>query len=220
MPVQEKKRKVLLTGATGLVGGQMLQALLADPSVAQVHALSRRPLAVSNPKLQNHLLDFSHLPALPQADEVYLALGTTIKVAGSQEAFRAVDHDANLAVAQAAIAAGVRRVGLVSAAAASARSSMFYNRVKGELENALKAMDLTALVIAQPSLLLDYRNGLGQPPRIGEILSIPIARLLAPLLPVTYRPVYARAVAQALVQTVPSAHGVVVLASGAMAMIG
>ena len=220
MPIQEQQRHVLLTGATGLVGGQMLQALLADPSVAQVHALSRRPLAVSHPKLQVHLVDFNHLPALPQADEVYLALGTTIKVAGSQAAFRAVDHDANLAVAQAAVAAGVRRVGLVSAAAANARSSMFYNRVKGELEDALKAMDLTALVIAQPSLLLDYRNGLGQPPRIGEILSIPIARLLAPLLPGTYRPVHARAVALALVQTVPAAQGVVVLASDTMAKIG
>ncbi|UVL91301.1 NAD(P)H-binding protein [Pseudomonas sichuanensis] len=220
MPVQEKQRHVLLTGATGLVGGQMLQALLSDPSVAQVHALSRRPLAVSHPKLQVHLADFNHLPALPQTDEVYLALGTTIKVAGSQAAFRAVDHDANLAVARAAVAAGARRVGLVSAAAANARSSMFYNRVKGELEDALKAMGLTALVIAQPSLLLDHRNGLGQPPRIGEILSIPIARLLAPLLPGTYRPVHARAVALALVQTVPTAHGVVVLASDTMAKIG
>ncbi|MDZ4017133.1 NAD(P)H-binding protein [Pseudomonas sichuanensis] len=220
MPVQEKQRHVLLTGATGLVGAQMLQALLSDPSVAQVHALSRRPLAVSHPKLQVHLADFNHLPALPQTDEVYLALGTTIKVAGSQAAFRAVDHDANLAVARAAVAAGARRVGLVSAAAANARSSMFYNRVKGELEDALKAMDLTALVIAQPSLLLDHRNGLGQPPRIGEILSIPIARLLAPLLPGTYRPVHARAVALALVQTVPTAHGVVVLASDTMAKIG
>lgn len=220
MPLQEKQRKVLLTGATGLVGGQMLQVLLADPSVAQVHALSRRPVAVSHPKLHIHLVDFNRLPPLPQADEVYLALGTTIKVAGSQAAFRTVDHDANLAVAQAAVAAGVRRVGLVSAAAANARSSMFYNRVKGELEDALKAMDLTALVIAQPSLLLDYRNGLGQPPRIGEILSIPIAMLLAPLLPGTYRPVHARAVALALVQTLPAAQGVVVLASGTMVKIG
>lgn len=81
-------------------------------------------------------------------------------------------------------------------------------------------MDLTALVIAQPSLLLDYRNGLGQPPRIGKILSIPIARLLAPLLPGIYRPVHARAVALAQVQTVPAAQGVVVLASDTMAKIG
>jgi uncharacterized protein YbjT (DUF2867 family) len=198
----------------------MLQALLADRTVLEVHALSRRPLKISHPKLQVHIVDFSRLPALPQADEVYLALGTTIKVAGSQAAFRAVDLEANLAVARAAIAAGARRVGLVSAAGANAKSSMFYNRVKGELEDALKSMGLTALVIAQPSLLLDHRDGLQQPPRIGEQIAIPIARLLAPLLPGTYRPVRARAVAQSLVKTVPTAEGLVVLASNVLARIG
>ena len=101
-------RTVLLAGATGLVGGQMLQALLADPTVAQVHALTRRDLNLHHPKLQPLRVDFTRLPALPPADELYLALGTTIKVAGSQAAFRAVDFDANLAVARAAVAAGVR----------------------------------------------------------------------------------------------------------------
>ena len=123
-------------------------------------------------------------------------------------------------MARAAVQAGARRVGLVSAAAANARSSMFYNRVKGELEDALKAMDLSALVIAQPSLLLDYRDGLGQPPRIGEIISIPIAKVLAPILPGAYRPVHARAVALSLVKTVPTAQGVVVLASNVLAKVG
>ncbi|WP_223871813.1 hypothetical protein [Candidatus Dactylopiibacterium carminicum] len=162
-------------------------------------------------------MDFSRLPVLPPADEVYLALGTTIKVAGSQAAFRAVDLYANLAVVRAAFAAGVRRVGLVSAAGADAKSSMFYNRVKGELEDALKAMTLETLVIARPSLLLDSREGLQQPPRIGEKIAIPIARLLAPLLPGTYRPVHARAVAQALISTVPLTRGVVVMASDELA---
>lgn len=198
----------------------MLQALLADRAVSQVHALSRRPLSVRHPKLQVHIVGFSRLPALPQADEVYLALGTTIKVAGSQAAFRAVDLEANLAVAKAAFAVGARRVGLVSAAGANAKSSMFYNRVKGELEDALKAMGLTALVIAQPSLLLDYRDGLEQPSRIGEQIAIPIAKLMVPLLPGAYRPVRAQSVAQALVKTVPKAKGVVVLASNVLAKIG
>jgi uncharacterized protein YbjT (DUF2867 family) len=214
------RRSVLLAGATGLVGGQILQALLADPTVAQVHALSRRPLTIQDPKLRVHIVDVHRLPDLPQADEAYLALGTTIKVAGSQQAFRAVDLDANLAVARAAFAAGVRRIGLVSAVGADAGSSVFYNRVKGELEEALKAMQLTALVIAQPSLLLDHRDGLQQPPRLGEKLAIPIGKLLAPVLPGRYRPVHARAVAQALVRTVPTAEGVVVLASDALARIG
>lgn len=214
------QRRVLLAGASGLVGGRILQALLMDRTVAKVHALGRRALPVSHPKLQVHVVDFGNLPVLPPADEVYLALGTTIKVAGSQEAFRAVDLSANLATARAAYAAGARRAGLVSAVGANSQSSVFYNRVKGELEDALKALGLTALVIAQPSLLLDYREGLQQPPRIGERIAIPVAKLLAPLLPGAYRPVRAEAVAQALVKTVPTAEGVVVLPSNVLARMG
>jgi uncharacterized protein YbjT (DUF2867 family) len=220
MNMRADQRKVLLAGATGLVGGQILQALLADRTVARVHALSRRPLAVEHPKLDVHIVDFSRLPALPPADEAYLALGTTIKVAGSQDAFRAVDLDANLAVARAAVDAGVRRIGLVSAVGANAGSSVFYNRVKGELEDALRRMTLTALVIAQPSLLLDRRDGLQQPPRLGEKLAIPVAKLLAPILPAAYTPVRAHAVARALVETLPVAEGVLVLPSGVMARTG
>lgn len=214
------QRRALLAGATGLVGGLILQSLLADPGVARVHALSRRPLRVEHPKLQLHIVDFSRLPALPEADEAYLALGTTIKVAGSQDAFRAVDLDANLAVARAAFDAGVRRIGVVSAVGANAGSPVFYNRVKGELEDALRRMNLRALVIAQPSLLLGDRDGLQQPPRLGERMAMPIAKLLAPILPGKYRPVHARAVAQALVRTVPVAEGVQVLASDALARAG
>ncbi|MEM0675246.1 NAD(P)H-binding protein [Dickeya oryzae] len=216
----EKNRVVLLAGATGLIGGQLLQLLLNDPDVSCIHALSRKPLKVSHPKLQVHLVDFTSLSQLPHADEAYLALGTTIKVAGSKEAFRAVDFDANLAVAQAAILAGVSRIGLVSAGAANAASSMFYTRVKGELEEALRALPLTTLVIARPSLLLDYRFGLGQPVRLGEIISIPIARLLSPILPGAYKPVRALAVARALTQKVPVTKGVVALSSDQLTKLG
>lgn len=216
----EKNRVVLLAGASGLVGGKLLQLLMNDPDVSCIHALSRKPLRVSHQKLKVHLVDFTSLPRLPHADEAYLALGTTIKVAGSKEAFRAVDFDANLAVAQAAIRAGVSRVGLVSAGAANATSSMFYTRVKGELEEALRALPLTTLVIARPSLLLDYRSGLGQPVRLGEIISIPIARLLSPVLPGAYKPVRALAVARALTQKVPVTNGVVILSSDQLIDLG
>ncbi|MDS1914709.1 NAD(P)H-binding protein [Enterobacter asburiae] len=213
-------RVVLLAGATGLVGGHLLQLLLNEPGVIRIHALSRKPLKVSHPKLQVHLVDFTSLPQLPHADEAYLALGTTIKVAGSKEAFRAVDFDANLAVAQAAIRAGVRRIGLVSAGGANVKSSMFYTRVKGELEEALRALPLTTLVIARPSLLLDYRSGLGQPIRLGEIISIPIARLLSPALPGAYKPVRALAVARAPAQTVLVRKGMMILSSDQLIELG
>jgi len=216
----EKNRVVLLAGATGLVGGQILQLLLDDPEVTCIHALSRRPLKVSHQKLQVHLVDFTSLPPLPHADELYLALGTTIKVAGSKEAFRAVDFSASLAVARAAVSAGVSRIGLVSAGGANAKSSVFYPRVKGELEEALKELPTTTLVIAQPSLLLDYRRGLGQPTRLVEMISIPLAKLIAPLLPGAYKPVRPRAVARALVQSVSTAEGIVVLTSEQLIRMG
>lgn len=206
-------RKVLLAGATGLIGSYLLEGLLADGSVAEVHALVRRPLKVSHPKLQVHQVDFTALPELPPIDEVFLALGTTIKVAGSREAFRAVDFEANLAVAKAAISAGAQRAGLVSAAGADAHSPVFYNRVKGELEAALRELRLKGLVIARPSLLLDSRKHLGQPPRLAESLAIPFARLISPLIPGPYKPVYGKLVAQALLERVPDAHALLTLAS-------
>src|SRR5882672_8155608 len=132
-------RTVALAGATGLVGREILRGLVADPGVSAIHVLARRAVAGGHAKVTAHIVDFTALPALPRIDEVYLALGTTIKVAGSRPAFRAVDYDANLAVARAALAAGAKRAGLVSAMGASARSGIFYNRIKGELEDALSA---------------------------------------------------------------------------------
>ena len=213
-------RKVLLAGASGLIGGLLLQGLLAHPAVTEVHALVRRPVDASHAKLRQHQVDFTALAALPEVDEVYLALGTTIRLAGSQAAFRAVDLHANLAVAEAAVKAGARRVGLVSAAGASSSSAVFYNRVKGELEDAFMALELDALVIARPSLLLDSRAHLGQAPRLAEKLSIPIGRLIAPWVPGAYRPVYAQSVATALLRHVPVATGLLVLPSDELARSG
>ena len=114
-------RTAIIAGATGLVGQEILKRLLADPSVPAVHSLGRRAAVFQNPKLTSHVVDFKQLPALPPADELYLAIGTTIKDAGSQDAFRSVDFDANLGVAKAALSAGVKRVGLSSAMGADPR---------------------------------------------------------------------------------------------------
>jgi uncharacterized protein YbjT (DUF2867 family) len=206
----------MLAGATGLVGQSLLQGLLADDAVTAVHTIGRRPVAMQHPKLTSHVVDFTALPLLSPLDEAYLALGTTIKVAGSQAAFRAVDFDANLGVARAALAAGVRRVGVVSAMGADARSSIFYNRVKGELEESLSALGFDALVIARPSLLTGDRLTLGQPARAGEKFAAFAGRLLKPFIPANYRPIAAASVARALLERVPVAQGREVLLSGAM----
>jgi len=215
-PAAHPARAALVAGATGLVGREILQGLLADPGVAAVHVLARRPLGFEHPKLTAHAVSFAQLPPLPAVDEAYLALGTTIKVAGSQAAFRAVDFDANLAVARAARAAGARRLGLVSAMGADSGSSIFYNRVKGELEQALEGLGFEGLVIARPSLLAGDRAALGQPVRGGEKWGLAVSRWLGPVIPANYRPILARDVAQALLRTVPSARGAQVLPSGRM----
>ena len=207
-------RTVALAGATGLVGREILRGLAADPSVSAIHVLGRRKLQA--PKVTSHVVDFRALPALGRLDEVYLALGTTIKVAGSQEAFRAVDFGANLAVAKAALSAGARRCALVSALGADPKSRIFYSRVKGELEDALTALPFERLVIARPSMLVGDRASLGQPARRGEGIALAVSRLLGPLIPRNYRSVAAADVAKSLLVRVPVGRGREVVLSGDM----
>lgn len=209
-------RSVVVAGATGLVGGHLVRRLCAEPSVAAVHVLVRRVPAFTAPQLVVHVVDFAALPALPPVDEVYLALGTTIRAAGSQAAFRAVDFDANLAVARAARSAGAKRLGVVSAMGADADARIFYNRVKGELEQALATLGFDALVIARPSLLRGDRAALGQPARTGEAWGARLDRVLRPVLPRALRAIDAADVAVALAQRVPVAHGREILRSARM----
>ncbi|WP_395058614.1 NAD(P)H-binding protein [Polaromonas sp.] len=194
-------RVALVAGATGLVGQEILARLLADKKYSVVHCVGRRPPGITHPKLVNHLVeDFATFEA-PAVDEVFIALGTTIKVAGSQSAFRAVDFDAVLAVARAARAAGARRLGIVSAMGADAKSSVFYNRVKGEMEAAVNRLGYASVVLARPSLLSGDRSALGQARRSAENFAARAMRLLKPLTPVNYRAIAAADVAAALVST-------------------
>jgi len=213
------RRRVWLAGATGLVGRELLDRLIADPDTSAVHLLLRRaaPVLPAHPKLQNHLVDFDRLPALPPADEVLIALGTTIKQAGSQEAFRRVDFDAVVNTARAGRAGGATRLGIVSALGADTRSGVFYNRVKGEMQQAVAALGYDTVVFAQPSLLLGDRARLGQPVRPLEALAMRWSKPVMALLPRGVRPITAADVAAALLQAVRSAGaGVKVLDSGAM----
>jgi uncharacterized protein YbjT (DUF2867 family) len=209
-------RQVLLAGASGLVGRELLRELLADPSIARVHALVRRELPQRDARLTQHIVDFAALPALPAVAEAYIALGTTIKVAGSQSAFRSVDADAVLAVARAARQAGAQRLGVVSAMGADAHSRVFYSRVKGETEQALAQLGFDTLVIARPSLLVGDRHAVGQPVRRGEEIGAQVSRWIGFAIPANYRPIEARRVARALHQAVPAGTGRRVLLSGQM----
>ena len=205
---------VWLAGASGLVGRALLEQL---PAGFSVHALLRKPLEKAPPSVTQHVLDL-HSPnfaaALPAPDAVFIALGTTIAQAGSQEAFRAVDFDLVVQIAQAAREAGARACAVVSAMGANADSRVFYTRVKGEAEAALIALNFEHLVIARPSLLDGDRESLPQPKRLGERWALALMRPLAPLIPLRWRPVQAQRVARAMAQAVSSAsRGVQILES-------
>lgn len=209
--------RVLVAGATGLVGREVLAALLADKAGPNVLTVGRRMLPLQHPRLQQQVVDFASLPALPPLDAAYIALGTTIKVAGSQEAFRAIDHDAVLAVARAARAAGARHLAVVSAMGADPASSIFYSRVKGEVEVALRGMGFDSLVIVRPSMLAGNRAALDQPQRAGERAALVVTRLLRPLIPANYRSVQAIDVAHAMLRALRTGKpGVQVLLSGVL----
>lgn len=184
----------LIAGASGLIGRSLCQQLQAEPAFSQLTALVRRPAGLAGGKLAELQVDYAQLARtpLPQVDTVFCCLGSTIKQAGSQAAFRQVDCDYVLALAQAARAAGARHFLVVSALGADANSPVFYNRVKGEMEAALQALDYPRLTIARPSLLLGERAEF----RLGER----VAAKLGWLAPARWRPIAAEQVARALLR--------------------
>jgi uncharacterized protein YbjT (DUF2867 family) len=213
-----------VAGATGLVGRALLARLVDDPRVGTVTALLRsaKPAQALPTRCKSVVVDFATLgqpgaAPLPPVDWAFCCLGTTIKVAGSQAAFRAVDFDAVLAFARAALAAGANRLAVVSALGADGDSSVFYNRVKGEMEQALRELGLSHLVIARPSLLLGERSALGQPSRPTERLAQLMMPAVGWMIPRKLRPISADTVAAALLAALALADpGVTVLESDAL----
>lgn len=198
--MSEPSLKVLLVGATGLVGRHCLGRLQSDPHVGEIVVMQRAsaPHESGDPRTRYEQIDFERIDAVLNAmfavDAVICALGTTIKVAGSQAAFRRVDHDYPVEIAKRARAAGATRFGLVSALGADAGSGVFYNRVKGETEDDIAALGFDSLSIVRPSLLLGDR----QEHRLGEKLATPLMRCL----PARWRAVDASRVAAVLVDAV------------------
>ena len=212
-------RIALLAGASGLVGRALLALLLDSPRYRRVYVVLRRAVAdlAGHAKLVTTRVDFAALPALPPVDDVFIALGTTIRAAGSQQAFRQVDFDAVVGTARAARAAGARRLMVVSALGADAASPVFYNRVKGEMQQAVVMLGYDSVVIAQPSLLLGDRSALGQPTRAGEAWAQRLLRPLSGWLPARVRPIRAEDVARALLRAaLEAAPGVRILGCAEM----
>ena len=191
-------RRILLVGATGLVGQSVLQQALDHTGVVQVVAPTRRPLA-AHAKLLNPVVDFEALQADEPwwaVDAVICTLGTTIKKAGSKAAFYRVDHDHPLHVAELARRRGARAFALNSALGADAGSRVFYSRTKGELERDLQLLGFPSLTFVRPGLIGGERSEL----RPAEQLGIKVSSWLRPLLPAQYRVVPAERIAFHLLQ--------------------
>jgi uncharacterized protein YbjT (DUF2867 family) len=197
----------VVAGATGLTGSTLLRQLASDPRFSRVIALVRSTKRVMPAGVESVVVDFEALVngtatiafdrAATDGLVVFCCLGTTIKVAGSQSAFRRVDFDYVVAIARWAKAQNAAHFGLISALGASARSSVFYSRIKGEAEDAVRALALPSVHIVRPSFI----DGNRTESRPGESVGIRIARGISPLLlgPLRrYRVVSAEAIAAAL----------------------
>ncbi|MDA1259185.1 MAG: hypothetical protein O3A20_01040 [Planctomycetota bacterium] len=203
--------RVTLAGATGMVGGLLLQALRDDPLVKEIHLVGRRAPdgAGKDARVRFHQADFAHLPTdapWARVEHGYCCLGTTIRAAGSKEAFRAVDHDAVLAFASALRRAGTLDFRSVSSVGADPNARSFYLRVKGETERELTAMNFPHLTLFRPGLLRGPRAEF----RLGERVALatsPLWQLFLPGKARRYRPTRAAGLAAAM-HTLPPADGV------------
>jgi uncharacterized protein YbjT (DUF2867 family) len=194
-------RKALIVGATGLIGGYCLQALCDNPDYSEVIALVRKPILKTHRKLKTVITKFDNLErqlSSIQAHDIYCCLGTTIKKAGSQEAFKKIDFSLVVTVAELMIKQGAEQFLVISAMGADKNSKVFYNRVKGKMEEALQELNYPCLRIIRPSLLLGNREEF----RLGEKIAILLTPVLKPLMFGSlkkYRPVQAESVAKFMV---------------------
>ncbi|WP_338871996.1 oxidoreductase [Spirosoma sp. SC4-14] len=191
-------KTALVVGATGLIGNLLTHQLVDSPSYEKVKVLVRKSLNWQHPRLQEVQFDFDHPNGLlTQADDIFCCLGTTMKKAGSKDAFRKVDHQYPLEIARLGLANGAKQLAIVTAMGADERSMFFYNRVKGEVERDLTALNYPTLLIFRPSLLLGDRGE----KRFGEQLAESAMRLFNPVIPAKYKGVEATKVATAMLTT-------------------
>ena len=193
------KKTAIVIGATGLVGSQLVRQLLDDDRYEYVKVFHRRATGITHPKLAETVIDFDtphEWKHLVTGDELFSALGTTLKTAGSKEAQYKVDYEYQYQMAEIAAKNEVQKYALVSSIGADSSSGNFYTRMKGELDDAVQKLDFEQTVIVRPSLLLGDRKE----KRIGEILSEPLLKM-ATKLPFLkkYKPIHVRDVAKAMI---------------------
>lgn len=190
-------RTALLVGASGLVGRELLDLLLSDTAYEKVVVLTRKPLLIDNTKYENHVVNFDRLTEYYKdivAQDIFCCLGTTMRVAGSKDAFKKVDYTYPLEIAKLAKAAGAEQYLLVSALGANKKSSIFYNKVKGEVERDIEALNYQAFKIFRPSLLLGNRSE----QRTGEDAAKIFYKIFGFIIPAKYKAIEARTVATAM----------------------
>ncbi|MCK6542706.1 NAD(P)H-binding protein [bacterium] len=198
----QNKRSALIVGASGLIGQHLLNALLEDRDYDRVIVLVRKPIAFTHAKLTQHVVEFDKLTNAAhwiKAHDVFCTLGTTMRTAGSKQAFYKVDFTYPFECARIAKENGVNNFLVVTAIGAKPSSGVFYSRVKGELENALETLRFRSLSIFRPSFLVGERSER----RIGEALGIVVFRALGFLLVgrwKKYRAIRAQAVAEAMIE--------------------
>lgn len=199
-----KGRRALVFGSTGLVGSRLVEALLRDQGVAHVVTPVRRlPLAPQPARVEALLVRFDELEAVAgswAADQVFLCLGSTMKKAGSREAFRRVDLDYTIGAARIARSVGAEDAFLVSSTGADPSARSFYLRVKGEAENALREIPFHSVHVFRPSILTGQRHESRPAERAGIVLGGLMAPVMVGRLR-RYRPVPAEAVARSMAVT-------------------
>lgn len=190
------KKTALIIGASGLVGKRLTQQLLQDKRYEKVTALIRTPLEIKDDKLVQVRYDFDWPNAdLAIGEELFCCLGTTIKKAGSQTAFRKVDYDYIVETAKIALANGTKKIAVISSIGADKNSSVFYNKIKGETEEALQKLNYEACYILRPSLLMGARDEL----RMGELVGKLVMTAFAFAVPKKYKGIEAKQVAKAMI---------------------
>jgi uncharacterized protein YbjT (DUF2867 family) len=196
------QKTALIAGASGLVGRHCLELLLEEPAYKRVVAIVRTPLRLQNEKLVQQRIDFDELEiagAILTADDVFCCLGSTIRKAGSQDAFRKVDFTYPNKLAALTQHLGASQFLLVSSLGADAHSKIFYNRVKGETEEAIRKISFNGLHIFRPSLLLGQRQEQRPAEQIGAVVMSVLKYALTGSLK-RYRAIQARDVAKAMVR--------------------